>query len=565
MNKKKLGVLLLSMAILVAMLAGCSSGSGNGGNGGNSEEPQQEIVKNIGHIEGEATTEQMDKMVVALATTTVDVSPFAPSTPSIIMKNELYATMYSRPYYGAPIEECIPWIAKSYTQVDDYTYDIEIFDNIVDSKGNKITADDIVFSYESSATIGQFTDASAMESITKIDDTHVRMVLNTIAPGTFEVLLTHEQLYIVDQEWYEGASDEEKMNDPATTGAYKVKSFTSGAGATLVAVDNYWQTDANYLPPAAKQNVKEIEFKVISEPSMRVIALENKEVDMAAINSSDLKTFYDYDTGTVKDGWNVGIAPGVYTYAAFLNMDSGVSLLADNLELRKAILYAIDPEQILLATGNSAVTGSVLHAFGCSSYDGYSAKWDEEEYYEYNPEKAMECLKNAGYESGEVTVRLLTSTALFPDSVRSVVISQLQAVGINVDNMAVDQALFSNYKNESSEWDIMIDVKRTSSGHIAGMFNNCFNPDSYTNGSVCFTHDEQLVELLRLVMTESTEENLYNFGAYLRDNAICYGLYTADTIYVAQNGILDISWMNYAMAIPGASTFSVDYKSVGTN
>lgn len=563
MNKKKLFALLLCMATLFSLLSGCGGAGASGSGSNTANEQPQEIIKNDGHIEGVATTEQVDKIVVALPTTTVDVSPFAPSTPSIIMKNELYATMYSRPYYGAPIEDCIPWIAKSYTQVDDYTYDIEIFDNIVDSKGNHITADDVVFSYEASATLGQFTDASTLDSITKLDDTHVRMVLNTTAPGAFEVLLTHEQLYIVDQEWYESATDAEKMNDPATTAGYKVKSFTSGAGATLVALDDYWQTDPKYLPAAAQRNVKEIEFKVISEPSMRVIALENSEVDMAQITANDLESFYDYASGTAKDGWNVGIAPGIYTFAAFLNMDSGVSVLADNLELRKAILYAIDPEQILLATGNNTATGSVLHAFGCSSYDGYSDKWDEEEYYEYNPEKAMECLEAAGYKPGEVTIRLLTSTALFADSVRSVIISQLQAVGINVDNMAVDQALFSNYKNESSQWDLIIDVKRTSSGHIAGMFNNCFNPASYNNGSVCFTHDDKLVELLNLAMTDPTDENMYNFGAYLRDNAICYGLYTADTIVVAQDGILDMSWMNSTMTIPGASTFSVDYKSVG--
>lgn len=558
--KKQVLAFLLCVAMLVPTLAACGPSEPSSSGADESAVP---IEGNEGHIEGEATTEQVDKVVVTLGTSTVDVSPFAPSSPSVIMKNELYATMYSRPYYGAPIDECYPWIAKSYEQVDEYTYDIEIFDYITDSKGNAITADDVVFSYETSATVGQFTDAAALESITKLDDTHVRMVLNTTMPGIFEVLLTHEQLCIVNQEWYENASDDEKMNDPATTGPYTVKSFTAGAGATLVAVENYWQTDPAYQSPLTQRNVKEMEFKVVTESSMRVIGLENKEVDVTSIKASDLKNFYDGSTGKAKDGWNVGVAPGLYTYAAFLNMDSGVSILADNLELRKAILYAIDSEQIMLASGNTDITGSALHAFGCPVYEGYSEKWDQEDYYDYDPAKASECLAAAGYKPGEVTIRLLSSSSVFPDSVRSVIISQLQAVGINVDNLSVDQALFSNYKNDSSQWDLMIDVKRTSSGHITGMFNNCFNPTSYTNGSVCFTHDDVLVDMLDKAISDPSEDNLYAFGAYLRDNAICYGLYTANTIYVAQDGILDMPWNNYSYVIPGGFTYAVDYASVG--
>lgn len=46
-----------------------------------------------------------------------------------------------------------PWLAKSITKVDDLTYNVELYDYIHDSKGNLITSEDVVFSYEYAAVL----------------------------------------------------------------------------------------------------------------------------------------------------------------------------------------------------------------------------------------------------------------------------------------------------------------------------------------------------------------------------------------------------------------------------
>ncbi|MGI5888949.1 MAG: ABC transporter substrate-binding protein [Oscillospiraceae bacterium] len=561
MNRKFKKILLqVAAVLLIAVMLPACGGSGTGEESSTSTDTSTAVEGNEGVIEGTAATEPVDKVTVSLTTTTVDVSPFAPSTPSIIMKHQLYATMMQRPYYGAPLDECIPWIAKTVTKVDDSHYDIEIYDNIVDSQGNQITADDIVFSYEKSISDAQFVNGGTnMESITKTGDYTLQMVLKNTTPGVIEDLLTHQQLYIVDQGWYESATDEEKMNNPATTGPYKVKSFTSGAGATLEKVDNYWMDGMDTIPPAAVANAEEIVYKVITEPSMRVIALQNHELDLSQINASDISTFYDLSTGQPLEGWNVGIVDSNFAYCMFCNMDSGKSVLADNVDLRKAVFTAIDPSEIMLAAGNLESTSSTINTYGCPSMGGYQSKWDDEPYFDYDPDAAAGYLESAGYKQGEVTIRLLASSALFNDSSISVIVAELNQVDINVDPLIVDQALFSTYKNDSTQWDIMIDVKGAPSGHIVSMWNYAFDPSGYTNGSVCFTHDDQLVALLDEAMSKTDDASIDAFHSYLRDNAICRGLYTTKSVYVAQDGILEMGWFNGSTLVPGDCTFSTTY------
>ena len=552
-NRTRKHYSLISFCLAMMLLVGCAAGSAAA---------QGLMNADSGKIEGTATTEQVDRMVVALSTTTVNVSPFAPSTPSVVMKSELYATLMQRPYYGAPLEELVPMIAKSCTSEDGITYEIELFDNIVDSKGNPIKADDVIFSYENSISLAQFRNAASdMEPLQKVDDTHLIMKLTNTTPGVIENLLTNQQLYIVSKDWYENASDEEKNSNPATTAGYYVKSFSPGSGAVLAAVEDYWQKDEQYLPNTVTRNVKEIEFRAMTEPSMRVVALENKEVDNAGINASDLGIFYDSEAAMPLPGWNVAIVDSYYTYSMYCNMDSGKSVLADNADLRKAVFYALDSEEIMLASGNTYSTAQALKGFGVNTYGGYLSKWDEEEYYEYNPDKAAEHLAAAGYKKGEVTLTILASSALYNDSTMAVIISELNEVGINVKPLSCDQALFSTYKDDSSQWDLMLDLKGCTTGHIASMWNLCFNPASYSNGSVCFTHDDELTNRLNNVLTVTDDASIDAFHQYLKDNAICMGLYTTKMIFVSQDGILEHAWYNGSQIVSGACIFSENYKS----
>lgn len=560
-HMKKLLALTLCMLMIVSSFSACGGASAGAGATTAGAEQVESQAPVEGKLEGEATTEMVDKLVTTLSTASFDTSPFAPPTMGMIMKPMMYATLIYRDYYGAPMEDCTMWLAESVTESADNTYDIKLRENITDSKGNQIDADDVIFSYDMSQKLGQFLNAGTnMESLTKTGDYTLQMVTKKNSPGVIEDLLSNTQLYIVDQEWYENASEEERRSDPAVTGAYKVKSLVDGSSVVLEAVEDYWM-DPSIRPRAAVQNVREVEFNVITEASMRAVALESGEVDITSPSISDLHRFYA--DGQPVDGYNVAIAGGTSGTEVFLNMDSGMSVLADNVDLRRAVLYGISSEDVMFAAGYNYETANVMRTLGTPAQAGYLEEWNDQEYFDYNPEKAQEYLEAAGYKPGEVTVRLLTSMMTITDAVRSVLIANLEEAGFVVDSIAVDQALFNTYKNDSSQWDIIIDLKGGQTGHVIGCWDYCFNPEGYSNGSVCFTHDETLTRLLNDANNIADRESMVAFHNYLVDNAICKGLYASMSATVAQDGILEIPMGSMgSIYAPNALVFSTDYVSV---
>lgn len=504
------------------------------------------------------TADQVDKVVFALNASSFDMSPYAAnSIPRMWMCQNIYASLFCTPYYGATLEELQPWLAKGYEKVDDLTYKVELYDYIKDSKGNSITSEDVVFAYEKMATTGAETRINTyLDNIEVVDDYNMIFHLKKSGPGVLEFLFGNYTLNICNKEWFENASDEEKANDPACTGAYKIVDYVAGSSITLEAIDDYWQQDESLLPDGALQNVKTIEYKVITENSMRSIALENGEIDGAVIDASELSRFYDGENAL--DGYTVDIEGGTFCNSVFLNMDSGKSELADDENLRLAVMYALDSESILYGGDYDETTGEICYSLGTSTMTGYQESWGDD-YFNYDPDKAKEYYKASGHKDGEVTLRLLSRTSV-ADGIHSVMVANLEAAGFKVELLSYDQALFNTYKSDSTQWDIMLDNKGAT-GNIVTCWDNNFNPASFENGSVCFTHDDHLAELLEAATTTGSDEDINAFHEYLKEIACVKGLFTSKNIMVGQNGILNLETNSNVMPRVNAFTFASDYES----
>lgn len=552
--------LLLSFVMVLALFAAC---------GKSSTETQEPVEKGTtppetiiqeagGSVEGVATTKQVDKIRVALSNNSFDVSPFAgPSGARDWFVNNLYATLFCQPYFGASLEELEPWIAESITQVDDLTYTVKLRENVVDNQGNKITADDVIWSYEMMYTDSQIAQIGTdMESMEKVNDYEITIKLAKSGVGIIENLLSNYRMSIVSKDWFESASSEDKTNNPAVTGAYAIKSYTPGSELILEAVDNYWMAEEDRCS-AALQNVKTIEYAVITEAAMRSIALENGEIDMTQVTSTELQRFYD---NGAKDGWNVLINGGNMFQVMLLNMDeNSTSPLATDINLRQAVLYAVNSEDYLYAAGNTETTSKVCYTMCSDAYAGFNEAWTED-YWNYDPAKAAECYAASGKAAGEVTLRLLSRTTT-GDGVHSLLIAELEAAGFKVELLAVDQALFNTYKNDSSQWDICIDSKGTGS-HISQIWDEMFNPAGYQNGSVCFTHDDVLTEKL-IASTTGDQDAVDAFHDYLMEIACAKGLIYTMKFTVAQDGILELTPSACFNPRINAYVFAEDYQSVG--
>lgn len=531
--------------------------AGNTDATGNNDKPEQ-IEQTTGKVEGTVATTMVNSISIALTGSSFDVAPFGGASGARDwFCNNMYGTLMCADKFGATYDELKPWLAKSVTKVDDVTYDIELWDNITDNQGNKITADDVIWSYDTMASEGEITIIGTdMKSLEKKDDTHLTMTLNAAGNGSIEGLLSMYRENILSRSWYEGASDDDRNNNPAVTGAYYIKKYTPGSELVLEAVENYWMPEAD-RPGTAVQNVKTIRYPVIAEAAMRSIALENGEIDVTQVTASELQRFYA-DGKPIGD-WNVLINGGNMFTGVWCNMDSGMSPLADDVNLRKAVLYAINSEDIIYAGGGDLSTNMLCKSQGTSAMAGFQPEWEDEDYFDYNPEKAKEFLAASDHPDG-VTLRLLSRTTT-GDAVHAVYINNLEEIGIKVELLAYDQALFNQYKFDSTQWDLIIDTKGAN-GHITQGWNDMYNPDGYSNGGAFFTHDDHLTELLADCYQHDDDAATKAFHDYMKEIAVGKGITAGLKLTVGQKGILELTPSNCFNPRVNAYVFAEDYVSV---
>lgn len=554
---KKLFSLLLTACMLIGLLAGC----------GSSDTPSKTTEAPIETTVPEATEAEVNEpaadknLVFVISSDNGDLSPFGGDSGG---RHHTYRMLYDclcASYgLGNTVKELQSQIAKSWNVVDGTTVDVEIYDYVKDSKGNHITAEDVVYSYEQAIASGTMEKLNGyLDKVTATGDYTVRITLTSASKGAMEWSLT--TVPIISKAWFSAASDADKTSDPATTGAYLLKEFSSGSHTTLERNPDYWQTDESLRSYYDSQYYNTITINVLKESSMRVIALENGETDACQnVPAAEISTFLN-DDGTAVDGWSVYPDENGRMNVLMFNNDN--SVFADNKELRQAVLYAIDFNSVRLGYGNTPTNGKPCHDFAPNIASDYLDEWDQEDYYDYNLDKAKELMAQAGYPDGGITVSLMYQNSTTATAGLTVLQSYLAEVGITVELNPVDQALFNSYKYDDTKWDMIVDSKATTD-FVTTVWQNVFDTNSFANGSACFTHDDQLQALLEAAADaeKSTDDDLRAFHNYLRDQAYAVGMFWNYSYYVAREG-LTMCQDGFGNVTPSTIVPAADFFSVG--
>lgn len=449
-----------------------------------------------------------------------------------------------RPFIGASLEagELEMVAAKSVNKVDGTTYDVEIYDNITDSKGNAIKASDVVFSYDTLAGLGYVTEIGTYyDSAEATGDYTLTLKLKSETEGAIEEVLCG--CSIASQSWYEGASQDEIEGNPATTGPYSVESMEIGASLTMVARSDYWKTGE--VSTVELQNVGKIILKCITEASMRSIALETGEVDMAEIAATDVSRFENGDYNTTEY---------MNAMSQYLIYNTSENSPLQDVNVRRAISYAVDALGVMMGGGSDACV--VSHDVAPNKGPDYVQAWDSQPYFEMDQAKAVECLEAAGYGPGELNIKILTS-AQAPQGPYVAMQAMLAEVGINMEIMALDRAARMGVQNDPTVWDIAeySDVVTDFTTHF---WSNLFNEDNYELGTQGFTQDPELQRLLKAAIADRSEENMNAFHDYVVENCYMYGLYTEVRTIVSNKGLTSVC-MQKENPVLNAMTFADDY------
>lgn len=508
---KKCFAMFLALVMALSLFAGCSSNSNGNANNNNKTDKPSNNNPVVDTDELTQTAFEDTVIRVAIDGDPGNLGPYQPNNNG--RKQTLYEVYECLAAYQTRGGEVAGVLAKDWYAESSGVYIIELYDYITDTNGNNITADDVIWSIMD-AGFNQFKRyAKYIDSIEKVDEYTVRMTLNSNDMGTIEHILCH--CWIVDQESYEASGDEFATN-PAGTGPYKIVNYVEGSKLVMEARDDYWQKEelrVNYQ----HQNVKTIEFIVISEAAQRTIALETGTVDIVA------RTDYS-SASSLLSNENFTIDTMVSHENNALHFNCNEASVCSDPRVRQAICYAIDTQGIVdgVFDGYADAAWSIAN----EAYMDVDTAWNDGEYYTYNTEKAKELLKEAGYEKG-CTVRLLCKTSEEYSRVAAIIQGYLSQVGITMEIQQYDATLTETYRRDFTSFDMYL-VNGGSPDYCVINLSEKLGATMFENGlNYCGIADSTLEAMLQRELNVDThsDEGMTELNEYIEENAYMYGLY----------------------------------------
>jgi ABC-type transport system substrate-binding protein len=244
--------------------------------------------------------------------------------------------------------------------------------------------------------------------------------------SAFLSLLTMTPCYVVPRE---EAEKPDFSTNPSGTGPYKLKKWLHNNEIILDRREDYFEWwRSNSGSPASTNGVKGIVYRIIPEDLTALTEFEVSNIDALSLPASAIKRYINEPE---RARWIIS-KEGLNIY--YLGANCSRPPLNNPL-LRKAIGYAIDREKILntlyekrgkLAQG---VVPSLLR------------RWSLQNTIHYNPDKAREFIKKAGY-TGEELIFYVTQDQEVID-IAEVIQEYLRRVGLNVK---IRQLEWSAYK-----------------------------------------------------------------------------------------------------------------------
>jgi ABC-type transport system substrate-binding protein len=259
-----------------------------------------------------------------------------------------------------------------------------------------------------------------LKSWRKIDDYTVEFT--TIRPSSFVPYQVCYVLFSSPTQWEKLGRDWGKVAmQPAGTGPFKLTRLVPRERAELEPFAEYW--DQKRLPKADK-----VILFPMPEATTRLAALRTGQVDWIEVPPPD------GIPNLRQAGFQIILRSYPHNWTYSLNLSRPPW---DNKLVRQAANYAIDREGICKSLLNSTCAPAVSEV-----YAGHPWFGNPKVRYEYNPAKAKELLKQAGYDGKRIKTSALISTSgsgqMLPLPMNEYVQENLREVGIDLELVSIE-------------------------------------------------------------------------------------------------------------------------------
>ncbi|HEW92005.1 MAG TPA: glutathione ABC transporter substrate-binding protein [Thermotogaceae bacterium] len=312
-----------------------------------------------------------------------------------------------------------PALAKSWELSEDGTvYTFHLVKGVKFHDGTPFNAEAVKVNFDK-ILAGGLRRSSLFKPIVKevrvVDDYTVQFVLYEPF-GPFLNHLAHGAGLIVSPKVLEQYPKDEIWKHPVGTGPFKFVEWIKGDHIKLAANENYWK---------GKPKIDEIVFKIVPEDETRVLMLESGDAEV-------IERVPPIHVPRLQKSKNIDVIIWPSLTVRFVAMNTTKPPFNDK-RVRQAVAYAINKDAICKALfrGYAKPADSVIAPL----VNGYYSTG----LYPYDPEKAKELLKEAGYPNGFETTLYVAPTY---HDVGVAVQGQLATVGINAKVVTLEWGTF---------------------------------------------------------------------------------------------------------------------------
>lgn len=350
---------------------------------------------------------------------TSDVGTLDPSMATDQMSNIVWRQLYDTLIYRTASGEYEPRLAESWELSEDgLVWTFKIREDAFCHDGTPLTAADCAWSLNRMCAAP--TTAGVMTSMT--DGGNI-----AVDDYTLEVHLTapYGALLNVLAGWGRIACDNttDFENAPIGTGPYQFVSRASGDHVTLQSFNQYYRGEAA---------IKDLTFKVISDTTSQVAAIQKGEIDFLTHAPLAAKATVEADKNLA---WEETDIRGLM----FLVMNHNVPPF-DNELVRKAVQCGINKENILI--GGAEGMGTILDTMFVPTISG-SPEGSYTAPYTYDLEKAKAYMAEAGYsDTNKPKVSILTcETAIYCNAANALQ-GELTKLGFDATVNQIDRTVY---------------------------------------------------------------------------------------------------------------------------
>ncbi len=355
---------------------------------------------------------------------TLSPSWFDPAeTPAQITPFGILYALHDAVVRPLPGERMGPALAESWSESPDgLTYEFKLRPGLKFHNGDPCTAEDVVFSFTRYKGVGAAEFKAKVKNVEAVDARTVRFHLPQPWPDfmTFYGTTATAAGIVVPKKYLEQVGEDGFKKHPIGMGPYKFVSHTPGIELVLDANEAYWRH-----PPY----IKRITMKGVTEGTTRLAMLKRGEADIAVALEGEVAEEVKRDPKlTLVDTRHASIQ-----WLDFAEQWDPKSPWHDK-RVRLAANYALDRQAINEAAclGFCPPTAVIIPRVMDFAL--------QTEPLPYDPKKAKELLKEAGYPNGFDAGDLAPIPPFYV--VGESVVNYLNAVGIRVKMRTMERAAF---------------------------------------------------------------------------------------------------------------------------